>query len=175
MVNTAEKPRLSRQLLESLSTAMLQVANARGLGIILPESTTNLPGSLHHLLALTANGSFTTAGGIGLIFYFSLVAGFQAITKASQQWQFIIRIVKNWLTLSIIIAAVLYTVILLTNVAISLSDLLYLYSNHHINNNQGMSGVMLFLQMIAIFGGRTSFIFAGFLALEKQKNASGPL
>lgn len=164
-----------KNLLESISISMLQVANARGLGIDLPESPSTSPGLLHHLLALMASGSFTTGGGIGLIFFFSIVIWPLASTKAKQNWQFIVRIVKIWLIMTFIFLSILYAINLLTNSGISLSNFIYLYSNHHLDNTRRLSGIMLILEMIAIFGGRMSFIIACLMVLKTQKNVPGSL
>lgn len=162
-----------KNILESLSSTLLKGVSVRGFGWDFTQQAGDFSDLSHTAFTFFGAGPFATGGGATLLFFVFLYGIIRGKNQISFQTNVIFKIVKIWLSLFIIFLLVMFFITIIGFNGSSLSDLFYLYTNHHLQIAAGENTPSVILKSISMIAGRLSFMAACIIVINQNKHASG--
>jgi Trk-type K+ transport system membrane component len=163
----------NKNILESLSSILMQGVSARGFGWELTHQYGDIVSFLHAAFTFFGAGPISTGGGATLLFFVFLYRMIAPPYHISFQINVTFKIIKTWLILFIICLSVLSFISIIRVDDITFSDLFYLYTNHDLQITAGENVFSGILKSTAMVSGRLSFITACIIVINRFENASG--
>jgi hypothetical protein len=162
-----------KNILESLSFVLMKGISARGFGYDFIHQPNNSFDTANLAFTLFGAGPFSTGGGASLLFFLFLYQFIFIKKQLSIQITISFKIIKVWLIIGIIFLTFAFIITMMGQGNTTIFDLVYLYTNHHVELVSEENRLSGFIKTITMIAGRLSFITACIIVINQNKHASG--